>query len=77
MFQDTQFVFSLVVGLLFTILGAGMLAISTTGWSLMAVGVAVAAVATIFRQSALEKQPLMQPELSRDSLIKPVDMANK
>jgi hypothetical protein len=44
MFKNIQLVFGLTVGLVLMVLGALFLLLSPTGWSLIAVGLAVTAV---------------------------------
>lgn len=67
MFNNIQVIFGISVGLTLMVLGQLLLFISPAGWSLLAVGVAVAAVTALQNLPEKTHQVAMQPLLSNDS----------
>ncbi|WP_101760065.1 hypothetical protein [Oceanicoccus sp. KOV_DT_Chl] len=62
MFQDTHLVFGVTVGSVIVMLGVFLLALSTTGWSLIVIGFAVAAIAIVFRPTTVERKASLDTE---------------
>ena len=66
MFNNIQVKFGLCVGFILMVLGELLLFISPAGWSLLAVGVAVAAVTILLNLPEKNHQAVMQPLLCDD-----------
>lgn len=73
MFKNIQVIFGLNVGFISMVLGGLLLFISPTGWSLVTVGTAVAAVTILLNLPETNHQAAMQPRLLSDENSPPLN----